>query len=108
VSAVTTLGSPPRATRTLGAILVDSGQLTTEEAERVLAYQRTHNLRFGEAAIRLGLITEPEVQFALSRQFAYAYLRKVPGETRALSDESSPPTSRSAPASSSCGRSAAS
>jgi protein-tyrosine kinase len=85
--AVSALGSPPRATRTLGAILVDSGQLTPEEAERVLAYQRTHNLRFGEAAVRLGLITEPEVQFALSRQFAYAYLRKVPGESRTVSDE---------------------
>lgn len=83
----TTLGNPPRATRTLGAILVDGGQLTSEEAERVLAYQRTHNLRFGEAAVRLGLISEAEVQFALSRQFAYAYLRKVPGESRTLSDE---------------------
>jgi protein-tyrosine kinase len=86
-SVVSPLGSPPRATRTLGAILVDSGQLTSEEAERVLVYQRTHNLRFGEAAVRLGLITEAEVQFALSRQFAYAYLRKIPGETRGLSDE---------------------
>ena len=81
------IGTPPRATRALGAILVDSGQLTPEEAERVLVYQRTHNLRFGEAAVRLGLISEAEVQFALSRQFAYAYLRKVPGEKRGLSDE---------------------
>jgi receptor protein-tyrosine kinase len=85
--AVPTLGNPARATRTLGAILVDSGQLTNEEAERVLVYQRAHNLRFGEAAVRLGLIGEAEVQFALSRQFAYAYLRKIPGETRGLSDE---------------------
>ena len=88
MSAVSTsLGTPPRATRALGAILVDSGQLTADEAERVLVYQRTHNLRFGEAAVRLGLISEAEVQFALSRQFAYAYLRKVPGESRGLSDE---------------------
>ena len=28
--------APPRATRTLGAILIDSGQLTPEDAERVL------------------------------------------------------------------------
>ena len=84
---VSTLGSPPRATRSLGTILVDSGQLSPEEAERVLVYQRTHGLRFGEAAVRLGLISEAEVQFALSRQFAYAYLRKVPGEARGLSDD---------------------
>jgi receptor protein-tyrosine kinase len=84
---VSTLGNAPRATRTLGAILVDSGQLTAEEAERVLAHQRKHNLRFGQAAVQLGLISEAELQFALSRQFAYAYLRKVPGESRGLSDE---------------------
>ena len=86
-SVLSPVGSSPRATRTLGAILVDSGQLTAEEAERVLVYQRTHNLRFGEAAVRLGLISEAEVQFALSRQFAYAYLRKIPGEAGGLSDE---------------------
>lgn len=84
---VSPLGNAPRATRTLGAILVDSGQLTPEDAERVLVYQRLHNLRFGEAAVRLGLIGEAEVQFALSRQFAYAYLRKLPGDARGLSDE---------------------
>jgi len=37
--------------------------------------------------MRLGLISEADTQFALSRQFAYAYLRKTPGETRTLSDE---------------------
>ena len=37
--------------------------------------------------MRLGLISEADIQFALSRQFAYAYLRKTPGETRPLSDE---------------------
>ena len=30
--------------------------------------------------MRLGLISEADIQFALSRQFAYAYLRKTPGE----------------------------
>ena len=81
------IATAPRATRTLGAILVDSGQLTAEDAERVLHYQRQHRLRFGEAAVRLGLMNEADIQFALSRQFAYAYLRKLPGDTRSLSDE---------------------
>ena len=84
---ISTLASPPRVMRTLGAILVDGGQLLPEDAERVLQYQKEHNLRFGEAAMRLGLISEADLQFALSRQFAYAYLRKTPGETRPLSDE---------------------
>jgi len=84
---VPTIGTPPRATRSLGAILVDGGQLKAEDAERVLQYQRDHNLRFGEAAMRLGLISEADIQFALSRQFSYAYLRQSPGEARVLSDE---------------------
>jgi receptor protein-tyrosine kinase len=79
--------STARATRTLGAILIDSGQLRPEDAERVLQFQRQHNLRFGEAAMRLGLISEADIQFALSRQFAYAYLRSTPGETKPLSEE---------------------
>ncbi|HEY2560095.1 MAG TPA: chain length determinant protein tyrosine kinase EpsG [Caldimonas sp.] len=86
-TAVSMLGTPARATRTLGAILVDGGQLTPEDAERVLQYQKQQNLRFGEAAMRLGLISEADIQFALSRQFAYAYLRKTPGDIRPLSDE---------------------
>jgi len=85
--AVSMLGSPPRAIRSLGAILIDSGQLKPEDAERVLQYQKEQNLRFGEAAMRLGLISEAELQFALSRQFSYAYLRKTPGDVQPLSDE---------------------
>ena len=84
---VSTLGTPPRAIRTLGAILVDGGQLKPEDAERVMQYQKEHNLRFGEAAMRLGLISEADLQFALSRQFAYAYLRQIPGDARVLSEE---------------------
>ncbi len=86
-TAVSMLGTPARAARTLGAILIDGGQLTPEDAERVLQHQKQHNLRFGEAAMRLGLISEADIQYALSRQFAYAYLRKTPGEARPLSDE---------------------
>ena len=86
-TAVSMLGTPARATRTLGAILIDGGQLRPEDAERVLQYQKQQNLRFGEAALRLGLISEADIQFALSRQFAYAYLRRTPGEMRPLSDE---------------------
>jgi len=86
-NSATLVAHPPRVTRTLGAILIDSGQLSPEDAERVLHYQKEHNLRFGEAAMRLGLISEADLQFALSRQFAYAYLRKTPGEARPMSEE---------------------
>ncbi len=70
-----TVPARPRANRTIGAILIDAGLLTLESAEQVLHMQRQNNLRFGEAAIRLGLLTEADIQYALARQFDYAYLR---------------------------------
>ena len=76
----------PRANRSIGAILMDSGVLTPEDAERVLTLQKEQGVRFGEAAIRLGLLTEADIQYALSRQFSYAYLRTASGE-RPLSEE---------------------
>jgi protein-tyrosine kinase len=84
---VSMLTEAPRASRSLGGILIDSGLLKPEDAERVLMVQKEQNLRFGEAAIRLGLLTEADIQHALSRQFAYAYLRKTPGEERPVSEE---------------------
>jgi protein-tyrosine kinase len=76
----------PRANRSIGAILMDSGVLTPEDAERILLLQKEEGLRFGEAAVRLGLLTEADIQYALSRQFSYAYLRTV-GDRKPLSDE---------------------
>lgn len=84
---VSMLAGAPRFTRSLGGILIDSGLLTPEDAERVLLSQKEHNLRFGDAAVRLGLLTEADIQYALSRQFAYAYLRKTPGDRRPVSEE---------------------
>lgn len=60
--------------RAIGALLMDAGRITPEAAERILALQKEKNLRFGEAAIELGLLTAEELQHALSRQFDYPYL----------------------------------
>jgi protein-tyrosine kinase len=58
----------------IGALLIDSGKLLPEDAERVLNLQKTAGLRFGEAAVKLGLVTEADVQKVLSAQFSYPYL----------------------------------
>ena len=58
----------------IGALLIDSGRLSADAAERILKLQKESGLRFGEAAIRLGLLTETDIQHALSRQFDYPYL----------------------------------
>jgi chain length determinant protein tyrosine kinase EpsG len=60
--------------RSIGAILIKAGRLTRENAERILVLQRVQGLRFGDAAIQLGLLTQSDIEFALSRQFVYPYL----------------------------------
>jgi len=64
----------------IGAILVDSGRLSPEDAEAVLRLQKERGLRFGDAAIELGLVTEQDIQHALSFQYDYPYL--LPGDQR--------------------------
>ncbi|HEX2532047.1 MAG TPA: chain length determinant protein tyrosine kinase EpsG [Burkholderiaceae bacterium] len=59
----------------MGSILLEAGKLTLEDASRVLELQREHGVRFGEAALRLGLITEADIQQALAQQFDYHYVQ---------------------------------
>lgn len=58
-----------RTDRCIGALLVEEGKLTPREVERVLERQRKEQTRFGEAAVRLGLISEDDVRYALAKQF---------------------------------------
>ena len=62
-------GGLVRSERTIGAILVEEGKLTPREVERVLERQRKEKVRFGEAAVRLGYISEDDVRFALAKQY---------------------------------------
>ena len=60
----------------MGALLLDAGKLTPENAERVLRMQKDLGIRFGEAAVRLGLVSEDDIQQVLARHFSYPYLQK--------------------------------
>src|SRR5258706_1347291 len=76
-------GVSPRAATpalSIGAFLVDSGKITTEDAGRVMRLQREQGLRFGDAAVKLRLITAAELEQVLSRQYAFPFL--VPGESK--------------------------
>jgi chain length determinant protein tyrosine kinase EpsG len=75
---------PIVASRHIGALLVDMGKLSAEDAEQVLRAQMEMGLRFGDAAIKLGFVTEQDVQQALARQFEYPYV--LPGESN-ISEE---------------------
>lgn len=61
--------------RNIGAILVDAGRLNLDDVERILRLQKEQGLRFGDAALKLQLVSADDIQYALSRQFSYPYLR---------------------------------
>jgi receptor protein-tyrosine kinase len=83
---VTMLSTKVRnADRSIGAILIDAGRLTPQDAERIINFQKQSDLRFGEAGIELGLISESDVLYALSLQFDYPYLQ--PGPNKPISPE---------------------
>jgi protein-tyrosine kinase len=63
-----------RGDRSIGAILIDAGRLKAEAAESILRLQREQGLRFGDAAMQLGLLTQDDIEFAIARQFDYPYL----------------------------------
>jgi len=73
------VNSAPRGERSIGTILIQAGRLTFESTEKIMQLQREQGLRFGDAAIQLGLLSAEDIKLALSRQFDYPYL--VRGES---------------------------
>ncbi len=69
-----------RGDSSIGGLLLKAGKLTPENAERVLRMQKELGIRFGEAAQRLGLITEADINQVLAHQFDYPYL--LQGESK--------------------------
>lgn len=84
VAAATAATALAARSRSIGAILIDTGRLSPENSERILRLQKEKNLRFGDAAIQLGLLTEDDIRYALSSQFDYPYL---PAGDTSLSQE---------------------
>lgn len=62
--------------RSIGSIISELRDLSHEQVEQVLVYQQQHGLRFGEAAVALGLVSNDDVLQALSQQFHYPYAPK--------------------------------
>lgn len=65
--------SKEESTRAIGQLIADARNLSAEDLESIARYQREHQVRFGEAAISLGLANTEDVLQALSHQFNYAY-----------------------------------
>ncbi len=58
----------------IGKLLQQAGKIQPQDMERVVRLQQEQNLRFGEAAQKLGLVTEDDIRQALSHQFHYPYI----------------------------------
>lgn len=61
----------------IGEILREANNLSAEEVQNIVLYQQEHNIKFGEAAMALGLVNQEEVLWALSQQFHYAYANQA-------------------------------
>lgn len=59
--------------RSIGEIISQANNLSPEQIQEILAYQRTNGVRFGEAAVALGLANSDDVLWALAQQFHYPY-----------------------------------
>ena len=59
--------------RSIGDLISQARNLSAEQVEQVLAYQRKHQVRFGEAAVALNLVSQADVMVAVSQPFQYPY-----------------------------------
>lgn len=66
----------PIAERSIGMLLLEAGKISAEDAERVIRHQKERGVRFGDAALELGILEPEDIRQVLARQFHYPYLRK--------------------------------
>jgi len=64
----------------IGSLLVAAGKISADNSERVLRMHQELGIRYGEAAQRLGLVSENDIQQVLARQFDYPYLQQGEGD----------------------------
>jgi chain length determinant protein tyrosine kinase EpsG len=57
----------------IGQLLQEMGKINVLDVAHILSLQKAEGLQFGEAAIKLGLITEADIRQVLSMQFDYPY-----------------------------------
>ena len=63
----------------IGRMLIQQGKISTEDTEKIVRIQEKEGLQFGDAAVKLGLITEADVRQVLALQFNYPYLQAGQG-----------------------------
>lgn len=73
-----------RGDRRIGSILAEEGRLDAADIQRVMQLQHMEGLRFGDAALRLGLINIDDLHGAIAKQYNLPHL--LPGND-SFSDE---------------------
>jgi protein-tyrosine kinase len=68
----------------IGRILLETGKIRAEDVDRILRMQKEQGLRFGDAAVKLGLVTEDNIRHVLSQQFDYS---RLPADSVAVDQE---------------------
>lgn len=62
--------------RAIGKILVEQGRLNQRDVEEIQKFATQNNLRFGDAALQLNLLTQNDIVIALAQQFNYPVLAR--------------------------------
>lgn len=68
----------------LESILIASGRLTNEDAQKIRRCQQEKGLQFGDAAVALGILAPQDLEFALAKRFDFPFLTR---ETSLLAPE---------------------
>ncbi len=68
--------------RSIGDIIRQTKNLSEAQVDAILEQQRSSGMRFGEAAVALGLASNTDIVFALSQQFHYPYTPEERRTTR--------------------------
>jgi protein-tyrosine kinase len=67
-------GNPPVVhDQPIGDIIRRVKDLSPDQVAQILTHQREHGVRFGEAAVALGFVSNDDVLWALAQQFHYPY-----------------------------------
>jgi protein-tyrosine kinase len=64
----------------IGNIIASLNNLSPDDVNRIVKHQASTGLRFGEAAVALGMANNEQVLWALSQQFSYSYLAPTGSE----------------------------
>src|SRR6202049_1945420 len=82
-----TVPEPPThdQSRAIGSILVEQGRIGQQDVEEIQRFATQSNIRFGDSALQLNLLTQNDIDVALAQQFNYPVLAR--GGTSGVADD---------------------